>query len=176
MTISIRKAELKDAPALGHIQVTSWRSAFRNIASDDYLDNMVSEENQAADWKEILADPEQVVFVAEMENKLVGYAWAHREDDESIEWDAELISMHILPKYKRQGLGRKLFAATATQLKEHGCKSAYLWVLEENHPSHKFYEALGGQLAGKHQIELGDRELTEVAYGWKDISQLEIIE
>ena len=173
MPITIRKANPKDATVLGHIQVTSWRSAFRNIASDGYLDNMVSEENQAADWKEILADAEQVVFVAEMEDKLVGYAWAHREDDESIESDSELISMHILPEYKCHGIGRRLFAATASQLTQQGCKSVYLWVLEENHPSRKFYEAFGGQSVGKHQIELGDRELTEVAYGWKDISQLE---
>lgn len=176
MPITIRKAEPKDANILGHIQVTSWRSAFRNIASDDYLDNMVSAEHQAEDWKEILPDSEQIVFVAETENKLVGYAWAHNEDDESIEWDSELISMHILPEYKRQGIGRRLFAAVASQLKEQGCKSVYLWVLEENHPSRKFYEALGGQYAGKHQIELGDRELIEVAYAWKDISQLEIFE
>jgi len=172
MPITIRKAELKDAQALGHIQVTSWRSAFRNIAPDDYLDKQVSESNQADDWKEILVDSEQVVFVAEVENKVVGYAWAHHEDDKSIEWDAELISMHILPEYKRQGIGRRLFAAVAKQLKEEGYKSVYLWVLEENHPSRKFYEALGGQLAGSHQINLGDKDLTEVAYGWKDINTL----
>src|SRR5215510_2793330 len=161
MPITIRKAELKDAPALGHIQVTSWRSAFRNIAHDEYLDQQVSESNQADDWKEILADGEQVVFIAEIENKVVGYAWAHREADESIEWDSELISMHLLPEYKRQGIGRKLFSTVAEQLKEQGCKSIYLWVLEDNSPSRKFYEALDGQLAGSHQINLGDKDLTE---------------
>lgn len=173
MPLTIRKAQPKDVDVLGHIQVTSWRSAFRNIASDDYLDNMVSEEHQAEDWKEILADAEQIVIVAEMAGKLLGYAWAHREDDASIAWDSELISMHILPEYKRQGVGRRLFASTASHLKEKGCKSVYLWVLKENHPSRKFYEALGGELAGEHQIELGDRQLIEVAYGWQDIRQLE---
>ena len=84
--------------------------------------------------------------------------------------------MHILPKYKRQGIGRKLFAVVAAQLKEQSCTSVYLWVLEENSPARKFYEALGGQLAGEHQITLGDRALTEVAYGWKDMDQLEMIE
>jgi ribosomal protein S18 acetylase RimI-like enzyme len=176
MTVTIRKAQIKDAPSLGHIQVTSWRSAFRNIASDDYLDHMVSEEHQSDDWKEIIADPEQVVYIAEMNGEPIGYAWAHREDNETILWDAELISMHILPEYKRQGLGRRLFPTITKQLNEQGCSSIYLWVLKENHPSRKFYEALGGQLAGEHQIELGDRELTEVAYGWKDINLLEIIE
>jgi len=170
---TIRKAQGKDAAALGHIQVTSWRSAFRDIASDEYLDQMVSEEHQANDWKDIIADAEQVVYVAELDNEPVGYAWAHREDDESLEWDAELISMHILPESKRMGLGRRLFAATARNLREQGCQSVYLWVLEKNQPSRKFYEALGGELAGEHQIELGDRLLMEVAYGWKVIDQLE---
>lgn len=173
MTVTIRPAELTDAAALAHIQVTSWRSAFRSIASDEYLDHMVSEENQMEDWAKILAEPEQVVFVAENENQPVGYAWAHKEDEETIPWDSELISMHILPEHKRRGIGRGLFAAVASQLQEHGCSSLYLWVLEENHPSRKFYEVLGGEPAGKHQIELGDRWLTEFAYGWKDISLLE---
>ena len=173
LEVKLRKAEPKDATALGHIQVTSWRSAFRNIASDNFLDHMVSEENQAEDWKEILGEEEPVIYIAEFANVPVGYAWAQPEDDDSVAWDAELISMHILPAYKRQGIGRKLFAATAAQLKEQGCQSIYLWVLEENHPARKFYEALGGQLAGKRTIKLGDRELTEVAYGWKNMSQLE---
>ena len=82
--------------------------------------------------------------------------------------------MHILPENKRQGIGRNLFAAAAKQLNKQGCKSVYLWVLEENFPSRKFYEVLGGKLAGKHQIELGERQLTEVAYSWKDIRQLEM--
>ena len=175
MNFIIRKAEAKDAAMLGYIQVTSWRSAFRNIASDDYLDTQVSAENQAEDWKEILTDPEQVVYVAETENKLVGYAWAHKED-EPTEWDSELISMHILPEHKRQGIGRRLFRAVATQLKQKGCQSVCLWVLEDNTSARRFYEALGGELSGTHQIELGDRQLTEVAYGWRDINPLEMLE
>ena len=176
LEVKLRKAEPKDAAALGHIQVTSWRSAFRNIASDNFLDHMVSEENQTEDWKEILAEKDPVIFVAELAKAPVGYAWAQLEDDKSVEWDAELVSMHILPEHKRQGIGRKLFAVTVAHLKRQGCKSIYLWVLEENHPARKFYEALGGRPAGKHTIKLGDRELTEVAYDWKDMSQLEIRE
>jgi ribosomal protein S18 acetylase RimI-like enzyme len=176
LEVKLRKAEPEDAAALGHIQVTSWRSAFRGIASDNYLDHMVSEESQANDWNEILAKREAVVIIAEVENASVGYAWAQANDDKSIGWDSELISMHILPEHKRQKIGRKLFAAAATELKAQGCKNIYLWVLEENYPARKFYETFGGQPAGKQIIQLGDRELTEVAYGWKNINQLEIVE
>jgi len=176
MPITIRKAEPKDANTLGQLQVTSWRSAFRNIASDKYLDAMISTEKQAEDWKQITADHQQVVLIIEENESAIGYVWARPEDDPVVDWDAELMSIHVLPEHKHQGLGRKLFAAAASQLKEQGCQSVYLWVLVENLPARKFYETLGGQYVGKHQIELGDRELTEVAYGWKDIKQLEIIE
>ena len=67
---TLRTALPTDAPALGHIQVTSWRSAFRGIAPDDYLDHQVSAGNQTEDWKEIIPDAEQIVIVAEVENKL----------------------------------------------------------------------------------------------------------
>ena len=167
-----RPALLTDAPALGHIQVTSWRSAFRGIAPDDYLDHQVSVENQIEDWKEIIPDNEQIVIVAEVDNQVVGYAWAHREDDPAIEWDAELISMHILPPFKRQGIGRALVSMVAAEAQKRNCMSLYLWVLEDNRPARAFYESLGGTLAGSHQIQLGGKDLTEVAYGWKDISKI----
>ena len=167
---------MNDAPALGYIQVTSWRSTFRNIMTDNFLDNLVSLEGQAEDWKKILADAEQVVFVAEMDNKRVGYAWAQRINDRSIPWESELVSLHLLPEYKHQKIGRRLFATAAKELKGQGCKSIYCWVIEENYSARKFYEALGGQFAGRQPIELGDSQLTEVAYSWKDINQLEIVE
>jgi ribosomal protein S18 acetylase RimI-like enzyme len=169
---TIRPARPTDAPALGHIQVTSWRSAFRGIAPDDYLDHQASIENQIEDWREILVDPEQLVFVAENDQKVIGYAWAHREEAPDREWDGELVSMHLLPEFKRQGLGQKLFSAAAVQLQSLGCRSVYLWVLEDNHAARAFYEVLGGKLAGQHQIELGEKPLSELAYGWPNISDL----
>ncbi len=168
----IRPATLKDASQLGKIQVTSWRSAFRGIAPDEYLDRQISEENQVSDWQEILADHEQIVVVAEINAEVVGYAWAHAEDNPKIAWEAELISMHLLPAFKRQGLGRELFSAAATQLQKQGCHSAYLWVLEENQSAREFYVALGGKPSGTHQVELGGKSLIEVAYSWQNISDL----
>ena len=52
------------------------------------------------------------------------------------------------------------------------------WAMNGSHAQKKYVPAhrvvnRNGELTGKHQIELGDRELTEVAYGWKDIHQLE---
>ena len=166
-----RNPHRPDQP-LASVQVTSWRSAFRGIASDDYLDRQASAENQAEDWKGILADDTQIVFVVETDQGIIGYAWAQREKDPDIAWDAELVSMHLLPDFKRQGIGRKLFSTVATELQRQGFTSVYLWVFEDNRPARAFYESLGGKLAGKQQINLGGKDLIEVTYGWKDISEL----
>ena len=170
---SLRHAAISDATALGTIQVTSWRSAFRGIAPDDYLDHQVSPESQAEDWKEILADGEQIVIVAEIKNEVVGYAWAHREDNPAIEWDAELISMHILPEFKRRGIGRGLVSAIAAELRNRDCSSFHLSVLEENHPARAFYESIGGTLVGRQKTQLGGKDVTDVFYAWRNLSNLE---
>jgi ribosomal protein S18 acetylase RimI-like enzyme len=170
--IHFRRATLADSPALGQVQVTSWRSAFRGIAPNDYLDHQANVDNQVEDWKKILADDAQLVFVVENEQHLIGYAWAQREKNPDIEWDSELISMHLLPDYKRQGIGKKLFSTVSAELQRQGCTSIYLWVFEDNRSARFFYEALGGKLAGKQEITLGGKNLIEVVYSWKDISKL----
>ena len=38
--IKIRKATLNDIKAISTIKVKGWKSAYKNIISDEYLDNM----------------------------------------------------------------------------------------------------------------------------------------
>jgi len=47
-----------------------------------------------------------------------------------------------------------------------------VWVLVDNHPARRFYEALGGQELRTQPIEIGGVTLEEVAYGWQDIRGL----
>jgi hypothetical protein len=47
-----------------------------------------------------------------------------------------------------------------------------LWVFKENHPSRRFYEAIGGNYLREKTIEIGNQTLIEVAYGWKNLSKL----
>ncbi len=50
--------------------------------------------------------------------------------------------------------------------------SMVLWVLAENSDARRFYEALGGHIAGEQQVTIGGASLSEVAYGWDDLGQL----
>ena len=47
-----------------------------------------------------------------------------------------------------------------------------VWVLAENRPARRFYEALGGEYIQEGQFTIGGVALPEVAYGWKDLASL----
>ena len=46
-----------------------------------------------------------------------------------------------------------------------------LWVLKDN-PAEKFYTAMGGQPYSKKQEEIGGETVTEIGYGWNDLSKI----
>jgi hypothetical protein len=47
-----------------------------------------------------------------------------------------------------------------------------VWVLTNNTQARRFYEVLGGHYVREQNITIGGVDLTEVAYGWKDITGL----
>ncbi|MFT3977589.1 MAG: hypothetical protein QM688_10815 [Sphingomonas bacterium] len=53
-----------------------------------------------------------------------------------------------------------------------GHTAACLWVLRENDSARAFYDALGGLIVGEKAEEQAGGTLTEIAYGWRDISGL----
>ena len=60
----------------------------------------------------------------------------------------------------------------AQRLLVDGFSSMLLWVLEDNHPTCRFYESLGGERVGRQTITIGGLDVVEVSYGWKDIAGL----
>ena len=168
--MQIREATIEDSAGLAKVQVDSYRTAYAGIFPQDYLDHFTYEE-QDQDWRDWIASPsEDILCVAESApGEVVGYALARPGPSEVAPYDSELISLHVSRPYQRQGLGRQLVSTIARQLKQSGCQSLMLWVLEENR-SRGFYERLGAQL-------LDDRKMSgagkaEVAYGWPIIESL----
>lgn len=172
----VRPAEPGDAPALAEIQIASYRSAYADIFPQSYLDHFSLEE-QTADWRELISAGERagILLVAEDESGAVaGYALA-RPASALPTYDSELVSLHVRRSCQGQGFGKALIFDAARRLQQAGCASMMLWVLEQNSPSRRLYEHLGGRLIGWHTINLGeDGEISadEVAYGWPTINGL----
>jgi len=172
--IQIRRARVDDSAGIARVQVDSYRTAYAGLLPEDYLARFAYEE-QEQDWRDWpSAHPDDILFVAENESReIVGYALGRPGLTSISPYDSELVALHVRRPCQRQGIGWQLVTMIAKQLKQQGCSSLLLWVLDKN-PSRRFYERLGGQLIGEQTVNLGEGDITsaEVAYGWPDIEGL----
>ncbi len=169
----IREASLADAMVIGKVQVDSWRSTYAGIVPRAYLD-MLSYEHRATIWRTILSDTSvrQFVYVAEDHGgNVVGFASGGHERCGDPSYEGELYAIYLLESHQRMGLGRLLTSKIAERLLEGDIHSMLAWVLAAN-PTRPFYEALGATQLSERNITIGGAALTEVAYGWADISFL----
>lgn len=153
MPIALRRAGPEDWEAVAAIHSASWRSAYRGIYPDFYLDEEAPEERRAF-WRRALADwnPEvDAVFLAEEAGEAVGFACLRRE----AEAEGPLLdNLHVLPGRKGEGIGRRLIGAAAAWLVEREPEAPLqLGVWTDNGPARRFYARLGGREVGERELE-----------------------
>ena len=167
--MQIRPATSEDSAALATIQITSYRTAYAHIFPAAYLAQF-SPEEQTEDWRTLIAAATcEVVYVAQQDGNIVGYGlgrWTAAP-----EWEGELVALHILPAFQRQGIGRRLFAAVTRHLEAQGCRTLWVGVLAKN-PARQFYLRFGGTLGGEQSFEVAGVTVVEVAYRWEQIEAL----
>ena len=159
----IRRARPGDVAALARVQVQSWREAYRGIIPQPYLDQLsvAAHERQ---WRRSLGDG--WAFVAEWEQRLVGLASAGLARSRR-DVSGELYLLYVLQAHHGRGIGRSLFDACHYELARGGHRGLLAWVLADN-PSRRFYERLGGELAGESTVTIAGSRLRELAYVWRD--------
>lgn len=171
MTPRIRPATEDDAPAIARVHVDTWRTAYRGIVDGAYLRSLSYPDFEKR-RRQRLATPGTITFVAEVRGKVVGFATAGPNRDLDTEYDTELYAIYIRKAFARKGLGSALVAAVARGLSDAGHRAMVLWVLRDNAPSRRFYESLGGTLAGEKSSRFGSQDLPHAGYGWPDVAAL----
>ena len=169
--VEIRRAAVADIPAIARVHVDVWRSAYRGIVPDAYLDGLAYEGRERM-WRSVLGEyaDRHVAYVADHGAEgVIGFALGG--DTEEPGFDAELMAIYVLDRFQQRGIGRRLVAAVAADLAARGERSLVLWVLADN-PSRRFYEAIGGRLVRSKMEEIGSARLEEVAYAWEALSTL----
>lgn len=136
----------------------------------------MSVEEYESRWRHILGhfgSPGFTYVAEEVPGRIVGFASSgdQRSGGSLSGYEGELYAAYILDRCQANGTGRRLVAAIARRLLQNGRRSMTVWVLEQN-PSRRFYEALGGRLLCKEEIEIGGAKLYEVAYGWTDVTTI----
>ncbi|MGN1297465.1 MAG: GNAT family N-acetyltransferase [Clostridia bacterium] len=162
--INIRKVKKEDLRAVAEIAVNGWKTAYRGIIDDVFLDNLSIEEN----YQKRLNDyTENGFIVAELNNEIVGfcrYRTGNYYKDKYADADCEICALYVKPNCKRNGIGKKLVNYVINEFKENGYAKMILWCLKDNYPSRTFYDKLGGIYCGENVIERGNKEYKEVGY------------
>jgi ribosomal protein S18 acetylase RimI-like enzyme len=174
VAIKLRRAGTDDWAAIAAIHAASWRSAYRGIYPDSYLDGEAPEERRAF-WRQALAemDPElDAVFLAEDETgEAVGFACLFRKAEAAAPW---LDNLHVLPERKGVGIGRRLIAAAAAWLVAKEPEAALqLGVWKDNVAARNFYARLGGREVEEYELETpGGGTAAQVRVRWERASEL----
>lgn len=170
MTITIRKADERDAALLAELGRQAFTDAFESANTPEnfaaYIANAFSEQKQAAE----LAHPGSTFLIAEMENpqtsetEPVGYArllGGSRETCITGENPIELVRIYALGAYTGHGIGSALMQAALEAARGGGYDVIWLGVWQENPRAVAFYERWGFQKVGTHVFQLGDDPQTD---------------
>lgn len=175
LEFDVRQAVLSDSAAIARVHVDSWRTAYRGIIDEDYLAGLSYVDRETMWYREI-ANPRNFVLVSEdirigMPAKVIGFVSGGANRSKDTSYTGELYAIYILEEYRGQGIGKKLVRSLVERLVDHDFNSMLVWVLVKN-PYRQFYEKLGGQYVRSQEIQIGRTNFEEVAYGWKDLSDL----
>jgi GNAT superfamily N-acetyltransferase len=169
----IRPAVPADAAAIAQLRIDVWRTTYRGIMPDAYLDAM-SLSDSAAFWERILSSgsPAASVYVASDAGRIIGFAAANRREPPKLGFDAELSAIYLAADRKRQGIGRRLVAAVAAAQRERGATGMITWIIAKNQDARAFYERLGAELLIEQPFQWDGLDLIEVGYGFRDLDAL----
>jgi len=96
--MNIRKAIISDAPEIAMINVESWKTTYKGIISEDFLQNL-SYKNSKVQWKERLEEKNEKYFTYVAESNsgiIVGFALGGLEqfDRESKGFKEDIIKVN----------------------------------------------------------------------------------
>lgn len=166
----IREANINDALSIARVTVDTWKTAYRGMINDHYLDNL-SYEDREKSWRQFPFH-NAFIYVAEDEDQnIIGFAAAGPERTANPAYRGELYAIYIYQQYQNQGIGSALFHSVVRKFQQTGIDSLMLWVLSGS-PYRRFYERLGGHPLESKLLEIDGLANQITAYGWPEIHDM----
>jgi ribosomal protein S18 acetylase RimI-like enzyme len=171
--MKIRAASKTDVTAIANLHAESWRLAYRDALSDEYLAGDIISDRKNL-WTERLNtnNQNQYVAIAEKNTQLLGFACAFAKSDPV--WGTMLDNLHVSKCYHRNGVGSSLMQQVARwHLKHYKSAPVFLWVLQSNTIAQRFYEALGAENVGADiWVPPGGGAVPRFRYAWLNVEKL----
>ena len=165
----IRRALSTDANAIAQVHISSWQEAYRDLMPTDYLNGLQATLAQReAYWRRSIAAGEPEVWVAEVDQQIVGWiaVGASRDEEAAGANAGEVMAIYVLTRYWQTGVGLALWNAGLQALVQQGYDCLTLWVLARNERAMRFYRKVGcvEDAGSELRIERGGVTLVEVRY------------
>ena len=161
--MKIRTAGVQDLETVSRIHALSWKTAYRGILPDDFL-NQLSYRRWVAPLKDMMEQGLEIRVIEEEEKPFGCITFSAARDQAFAGW-GEIVSFHLLLEARGKGYGRLLIQDAVRQLKEKGYSKIYLWVLEKNERARRFYEKNGFSASGAYLDDnIGGKSLKELQY------------
>lgn len=167
----IRKSKVSDAKGIAKVHVDCWRTTYRNILPDGFLERLTYEQRTEL-WIKNLSKEDNYVFVAENNiGEIIGFADGKKRETNTVENSADLTSIYILEQYQGLGIGRQLLRILFLQFEKLNINRVFVEVLEGNN-SRYFYETFGAEWVITKKVKIAGAELNLLVYEWKSIDSM----
>jgi RimJ/RimL family protein N-acetyltransferase len=162
--VEIRWANYNDCHNLGFVHSESYRSTYKGIMPDDFLDNFTVEKREQY-YQKSLSDGIEKIALIFVDKKAIGcIVVGECRDDDLDDMYGEFLGIYLLKDYWGNGFGKRLINWGIDRIKEFGYFKASLWVLKENTNARRFYEHLGFIFDGTERLITRGKELVQVRY------------
>jgi ribosomal protein S18 acetylase RimI-like enzyme len=152
--------EHDDRLAISRVYEASWKSAYKDIIPQAYLDGIPE-----GRWAQIADHPAWRTLVMLDGGKIVGTASYCASRFADMDGYGEIVSLYLLPEYFGKGYGKRLLQAAVDGLTQMGYADVFLWVLEDNAKARRFYECFGFEAGGAYlDDDIGGKRLREIQY------------
>jgi GNAT superfamily N-acetyltransferase len=156
-----------DCTRVAEIRVGGWRSAYRGLVPQSYLDAMSVPEDAERHRARLLAPaPGVLQLVAEQDGETVGWlCHGPCRDGQVPPGSVELYALYVDPLRFGAGTGQALVGESIRRCSAAGHTRMYLWVLRDNTRARRFYEQSGFAADGTEEpYEVDGVEVPEVRY------------
>nr|UWI51934.1 GNAT family N-acetyltransferase [Clostridioides difficile] len=162
--MEIRKAVIDDVEDISEIYAQSWKTAYKGIIPQDYLDNLKND-FWVETFKDLIENNKITAKMVFDNKKSIGcIAYGNSRDDTLKDW-GEIVSLYLLPQYFGKGVGNEIFQSAIDDMKLAGFSNIYLWVLEENQRARKFYEKHGFYCNNDiYTVKIMDKKINDIRY------------
>ncbi|HQU93781.1 MAG TPA: GNAT family N-acetyltransferase [Pyrinomonadaceae bacterium] len=139
MKLRFRSAQLADLPTIIRMLADDFLGSQRERCEDPLPESYIKA------FREIEADPNNELIVAELEGEVIGTLQLTYTPSISFQGGKRCTveSVRVDEKLRGQGIGREMMQWTIERAKENGCASIQLTTNNDRVDAHRFYESLG---------------------------------